>query len=77
MFPDPFADLQQAANILHKPRITLYKIISRDPDEDSDEYTGELLAEDGNEFEVRLDGESFPRTFEKFTAGGVRLWRRA
>ncbi|MET4780840.1 hypothetical protein [Glaciihabitans sp. UYNi722] len=82
--PDPMPTIMSmfaehaalTAMTLGQEHVTLWRILSRDPDEEA-EYTGTLIRETAQIFEVIVDGDTEATTFPKGTNRGITLWRRA
>lgn len=58
------------------PRVTLWRVISRDPDENED-VPGILVQENETAYWLIAEGEFEPRAYPKRTREGVTIWRKA
>ena len=56
------------------PRVNVWRVLSRDPDRDEDNY-GVLLEETNDHYFVQLEGDYRIERFEKKTRHGVTAYR--
>jgi len=61
---------------LHHERATVWRIVSKDPDE-IEEYTGRLLPGPDQVYTLMVDDERIPTLFPKANNADVTVWRKA